>query len=169
MLSMPPATTMFAEPAAMRSQASIAAFMPEPHILLTVVAPTPTDKPAASAACRAGAWPRPAASTQPISASSTASPSSPARASAAQIAAAPSAGAATSFNAPRKPPIGVRAAPMTTIGSEAAMLIVLAGKAIGLPARRGGIKAGSPGNRGAASCLQVGRSTGQGSQMDGSA
>ena len=125
MLSMPPATTIVAEPAATRSWASIAAFIPEPHILLMVVAPTPTAKPAASAACRAGAWPRPADSTQPISASSTASPSRPARASAARIAAAPSAGAGASFNSPRKPPIGVRAAPTTTIGSEAGIVSVL--------------------------------------------
>jgi hypothetical protein len=50
MLSMPPATTNLAEPAAIRSWASIAAFMPEPHTLLTVVAPTLTGRPAASAA-----------------------------------------------------------------------------------------------------------------------
>ena len=34
----------------MRSWASIAAFIPEPHILLTVVAPTPIGRPAPSAA-----------------------------------------------------------------------------------------------------------------------
>ena len=38
MLSMPPATTMSALPAAIVSAAMIAACMPEPHILLTVVA-----------------------------------------------------------------------------------------------------------------------------------
>jgi hypothetical protein len=33
--------------------------MPEPHILLMVVQPTPSGKPAPSAAWRAGAWPWP--------------------------------------------------------------------------------------------------------------
>src|SRR5215831_19075382 len=39
MLSMPPDTTMLAEPALMMSCASMVAFMPEPQTLLTVVAP----------------------------------------------------------------------------------------------------------------------------------
>ena len=39
MLSMPPATMMSLVPASSRSWASIAAFMPEPHILLMVVQP----------------------------------------------------------------------------------------------------------------------------------
>ena len=39
MLSIPPATTIAADPATMASCASIVAFIPEPHILLTVVAP----------------------------------------------------------------------------------------------------------------------------------
>ena len=47
MLSMPPATTTSAEPARRRSLASIAAFMPEPHILLTVVAPAAMRQPGA--------------------------------------------------------------------------------------------------------------------------
>ena len=45
--------------------------MPEPHILLTVVQPAASGRPAPSAAWRAGAWPRPAGSTQPIRTSST--------------------------------------------------------------------------------------------------
>ena len=49
-----------------RLAAMIAACMPEPHILLTVVASTLIGNPAPSAACRAGACPSPAASTQPI-------------------------------------------------------------------------------------------------------
>jgi hypothetical protein len=53
--SMPPATTMSAEPAAIRSWASMVAFMPEPHTLLTVVAPVASGSPALRAACRAGA------------------------------------------------------------------------------------------------------------------
>ena len=72
------------------SCASIAAFMPEPHILLIVVAPVASGSPAPSAAWRAGAWPWPAGSTQPISTSSIASGATPARSTAARIAAAPS-------------------------------------------------------------------------------
>src|SRR5208282_4961419 len=111
MLSMPPATTTSAERARRRSLATIAAFMPEPHILLMVVAPAESGNPAPIAAWRAGAWPRPAGSTQPIRISSTLVAAIPARSTAAAIARAPSAGALTSFRSPRKPPIGVRAAP----------------------------------------------------------
>ena len=68
--SMPPATTMSALPAAMRSCASIVAFMPEPHTLLIVVAPVASGRPAPRMAWRAGAWPWPACSTLPISTSS---------------------------------------------------------------------------------------------------
>ena len=52
------------------SWANIAAFMPEPHILLTVVQPAASGRPAPRAAWRAGAWPSPAGSTQPIRTSS---------------------------------------------------------------------------------------------------
>ena len=121
MLSMPPATTTSAEPARRRSLASIAAFMPEPHILLTVVHPAAIGRPAPSAAWRAGAWPWPAGRTQPIRISSTLSAAIFARSTAAAIARAPSAGAATSFKSPRKPPIGVRAAPTMTMASSACM------------------------------------------------
>jgi hypothetical protein len=44
----------------------IAACMPEPHILFTVVASICFPSPAFSAAWRAGAWPSPAGSTQPM-------------------------------------------------------------------------------------------------------
>ena len=71
MLSMPPATTTLPLPARRPSLASITAFMPEPHILLSVVAGTASGRPAAKPACRAGAWPWPAGSTQPIRSSST--------------------------------------------------------------------------------------------------
>ena len=121
MLSMPPATTTSAEPARRRSCATIAAFMPEPHILLTVVAPAASGSPAPIAACRAGAWPWPAGKTQPIMISSTLSAAIPARSTAAAIARAPSAGAVTSLRSPRKPPIGVRAAPTMTMGSVVLM------------------------------------------------
>ncbi len=61
-------------PAFSRSCASMVAFIPEPHILLIVVQPVVKGKPAPSAAWRAGAWPRPAGSTQPMITSSIASP-----------------------------------------------------------------------------------------------
>ena len=66
MLSMPPATITSADPATSASCAKIAASIPDPHILLTVVASTETGSPALIAACRAGAWPSPAGSTQPM-------------------------------------------------------------------------------------------------------
>jgi hypothetical protein len=50
MLSMPPATTTSAEPATSASNAIIVACMPEPHILLTVVASIDNGRPAPSAA-----------------------------------------------------------------------------------------------------------------------
>ena len=106
---MPPATTTSALPAASKSCPSMAAFMPEPHILFTVVQPASSGSPAASAACRAGAWPWPAGSTQPISTSWTSAAAIPARCTAAEMAAAPSAGAVVSLKSPWNPPIGVRA------------------------------------------------------------
>jgi len=66
MLSMPPATITSAVPAVRASEAIITACRPEPHILLTVVASTCWPRPAPIAACRAGAWPRPAGRTQPM-------------------------------------------------------------------------------------------------------
>ncbi len=66
MLSMPPATIRSAEPAASASAAKIVACMPDPPILLTVVASTWVGSPALIAACRAGAWPSPAGRTHPI-------------------------------------------------------------------------------------------------------
>ncbi len=124
MLSMPPATTTSAEPARKRSVATIAAFMPEPHILLTVVQPAPSGRPAPSEAWRAGACPWPAGRTQPIRTSSTLSAATPARTTAADTARAPSAGAVTSLKSPRNPPMGVRAAPTMTMASPAFMGIV---------------------------------------------
>ena len=48
--SMPPASMMSLLPASSMSVANIAAFMPEPHILLMVVQPAPSGRPAPSAA-----------------------------------------------------------------------------------------------------------------------
>ena len=109
MLSMPPATMISALPAMMVSLAKITACNPDPHILLTVVASTFSGRPAPSAACRAGAWPSPAASTQPMTTRSIFSGSTPARLTVSCTAAAPRAVAFTPDSWPRKLPIGVRA------------------------------------------------------------
>src|SRR5215831_4112591 len=114
---MPPATMTWLMPAASMSCANIAAFMPEPHILLTVVAPVASGKPPPMLAWRAGAWPWPAGSTQPITTSCTCSGLMPARSTAARIAAAPSCGAEKSFSSPWNAPMGVLAAETITIGS----------------------------------------------------
>src|SRR5882672_511963 len=115
--SMPPATMISLVPEARRSWANIAAFIPEPHILLTVVQPAASGRPAPSEAWRAGACPCPAGSTQPMITSCTSSGLILARSTAARIAAAPSSGAAKLLSSPWKPPIGVRAAETITIGS----------------------------------------------------
>src|SRR6476620_6386525 len=113
--SMPPATTTCAEPALIRSCASITAFMPDPQTLLIVVQPAEVGISAAMDAWRAGAWPRPAGSTQPMITSSTWSGAMPACAIAPVIAVAPSIGVGTPVNWPRKEPIAVRLAPTMTI------------------------------------------------------
>jgi len=64
--SMPPATSRLALPASNWSCASITVFMPEPHILVSVVAGTLSGRPAAIRAWRAGAWPMPAIRQQPM-------------------------------------------------------------------------------------------------------
>ena len=90
MLSMPPDSTISAEPALMMSCASMVAFMPEPQTLLTVVAPVASGSLAPRAAWRAGAWPCPAGSTLPMNTSSILSGASFARSSAAPITCEPS-------------------------------------------------------------------------------
>ena len=87
--------------------------MPEPHILLTVVQGTVLGTPAPMEACRAGAWPWPAGSTQPISTSLTSSGFTPARSMAALMAALPSCGAVSGASTPWKLPMAVRAMPTT--------------------------------------------------------
>src|SRR5216110_867429 len=115
--SMPPATMISLVPQARRSCANIAAFIPEPHILFTVVQPVASGRPAPSEAWRAGAWPCPAGSTQPMMTSLTSSAPIFARSTAARMAAAPSSGAAKPLSSPWNAPIGVRAAETMTIGS----------------------------------------------------
>src|SRR5258706_4089365 len=113
--SMPPETTIVAWPEEISSAAIIVAFMPEPHILLMVVAGVALSRPAPSAACRAGAWPCPAWSTLPKIRSSTSLGFTPACSMAALMATAPSCEAVTELNLPCMDPIGVRLAPTMTM------------------------------------------------------
>ena len=113
--SMPPATTMLAEPALIRSCPSMMAFMPEPHTLLRVVAPVETGIPAAIAAWRAGAWPRLAGSTQPMITSETSAAGTPDCSRAAAITVDPRVGDGTPLNWPRKEPMAVRLAAAMTM------------------------------------------------------
>src|SRR5690606_9945198 len=113
--SMPPAPTIEAEPALIRSWPSMIAFMPEPQTLLMVVQPAEVGRPAASAAWRAGAWPRLAGSTQPMITSDTSAAGTPDCSSAAPMAAAPRVGVGTPLNWPRKEPMAVRLAATMTM------------------------------------------------------
>ena len=113
--SMPPATTTLAEPALIRSWASIMAFMPEPHTLLMVVQPAEVGRPAWSDAWRAGAWPRLAGRTQPMITSLTSAGAMPDCSRAALMAMEPSVGEGTPVNWPRKEPMAVRLAPAMTM------------------------------------------------------
>src|SRR5258706_1805296 len=112
---MPPATTTVAWPDDSSWASIIAAFMPEPHILLMVVAGVALSRPAPSAACRAGAWPWPAPRTLPKMRSSTSVGFTPACSIAALMATAPSCEAVTEPNLPCMEPIGVRLAPTMTM------------------------------------------------------
>ena len=77
----------------------------------TVSAPVEAGQPAASAACRAGACPTPAVSTQPMLTCSIAAGSTPARSIAARSATRPERRAPSATRgAPWKAPMGVRAA-----------------------------------------------------------
>ena len=119
MLSMPPATTISAEPAQQEVVGEHRGLHARAAHLVDRRRPADSGSPAPSAAWRAGAWPRPAGRRSPSRISSTLSASIPARSTAAEMARAPSARAGASFKSPRKPPSGVRAAPMMTMGSVA--------------------------------------------------
>ena len=106
--SMPPATTTRGRRWRSPARASITAFSPDPHTLLMVSAATWSDSPPRSAACRAGAWPRPAETTLPMMHSSTTRGSMPARRTASRTTSAPSCGAVKSLSAPRNLPVGRR-------------------------------------------------------------
>src|SRR5690554_2554770 len=115
MFSMPPAIMMLLVPALIWSWAMMTACMPEPHILLMVVQPLLSGIPAARDACRAGAWPRPAGSTQPMMISCISAGCRPARSMAALMETAPSSGERTELKEPIMPPIGVLAEPAITM------------------------------------------------------
>src|SRR5690606_12900148 len=91
------------------------ALMPAPPSLLMVVAPAAWGMPAPRGAWRAGAWPRPAGSTQPMTTSSTWSAARLACASAPSMAVAPRVGVGTPVNWPRNEPMAVRLAPTMTM------------------------------------------------------
>src|SRR5579885_370793 len=116
--SMPPATTTVAEPALIRSWPNMIAFMPKQQTLLMVVQPTELGIPAAREACRAGAWPKLAGSTQPMITSETSFPATPDCCNAARMAVAPSVGVGTPVNWPSMEPIAVRLAPTITTESD---------------------------------------------------
>src|SRR6056297_600228 len=111
MFSMPPAIMMLLVPALIWSWAMITACMPEPHILLMVVQPELSGMPEAHDAWRAGAWPRPAGSTQPMITSWTSAGWRPERSMAALMEVAPRSGERTELREPIMPPIGVLADP----------------------------------------------------------
>src|SRR3954447_18165240 len=93
------------------------AFMPEPQTLLMVVAPVASGSFAPRAACRAGAWPWPAGSTQPMNTSSIRSGVSFARSTAAPITWLPRLWALNGERSPWNLPSGVLAAETMTTGS----------------------------------------------------
>ena len=93
-------TAISADPARIRSQPNIVAFIPDPHILFMVVAPTLVGTLAPMAACRAGACPCPAGKTQPIKTSETSSGGTPARPKADSMATEPNLGAETDAREP---------------------------------------------------------------------
>ena len=97
MFSMPPAIIICWLPALMLSYALRIACNPEAHILLIVTHGVWIERPAAIAACRAGAWPNPAVNTQPILTPSILETSSLVVAKQALIAAAPSSGVGVSL------------------------------------------------------------------------
>ena len=110
MFSMPPATATSTSPQAIACAAKITVLSPEPQTLLTVVQGVLLSRPAPIAAWRAGAWPMPAARTQPMYNSPTSPAPTLARSRAARMAMAPSSVAGTLEREERKEPIGVRAA-----------------------------------------------------------
>src|SRR4029079_2759382 len=104
MFSIPPATTILASPSATACEAMMTVWILDPQTLLTVTAPTDCGMPAPIDACLAGAWPRPALSTQPIYTTSTDAGDKLIRCNAAAIDRLPSWVADTDLNRPLKLP-----------------------------------------------------------------
>src|SRR6056300_1374224 len=102
----------------------MAALIPEPHILLIVVAPAVLGIPAPIAACLAGACPIPAGRTHPITTSSISSGLMLAFLIAPFIAILPKSGAFSVDKLPWKLPIGVLAIPVITICSLFIILLL---------------------------------------------
>jgi hypothetical protein len=119
MLSMPPATTISAEPALHAGHAPIMVSLHAGAADLVDGGGAGGIGQAARRACRLarrGLALRPAGSTQPISTSSMDSGLAPARSRAARMAAAPSSGARTPASPPWNFPSGVRTALAMTMG-----------------------------------------------------
>ena len=108
--SIPPATTTSASPIRISRRANITAWRPEPHTLLTVMAPVETGKSALITHWRAGACPMPAERTLPMIIRSTSSGFAPARRTASRTATAPRSEADRAEKAPWNVPMGVRTA-----------------------------------------------------------
>src|SRR5664279_5681918 len=144
MLSMPPTTITSDVPATSASCARIAASIAEPHILFTVVHPVDIGRPAFNAACRAGAWPCPAASTQPKIALSTSAGAMPARSTAALMATAPRSLAASDLGAVAIKAAVERAGIAPADVDKAIFGCVLAAGQGQAPARQAALKAGLP-------------------------
>ena len=114
MFSIPPATTISASPALIRSAAILTQLRPDPQTTLRVTAGVSIGSPALIEACLATFCPRPAWITQPIRTSSTCSGLTPARLSASLITIEPSSAAGVPLSAPPILPIAVLHAPANT-------------------------------------------------------
>ena len=114
MFSIPPATTISASPALIRSAAMLTQLRPEPQTTLIVTAGVSIGRPALIEACLATFCPSPAWITHPISTSSTISGLTPARLSASLITIEPSSAAGVLLRAPPILPIAVLTAPAKT-------------------------------------------------------
>src|SRR4051794_37191604 len=112
--SIPPVTTTSTSPARIIESAISTARIEDAHTLFTVSAGTSIGSPAATAACRAGAWPAPAWSTWPMITYSTSLPSRPTRSSAERMTTEPSSVAERFAKPPPRRPNGVRTAETMT-------------------------------------------------------
>src|SRR4051794_20502896 len=113
--SIPPVTTTSTSPARIIESAISTARIEDAHTLFTVSAGTSIGSPAATAACRAGAWPAPAWSTWPMITYSTSLPSRPTRSSAERMTTEPSSVAERFAKPPPRRPNGVRTAETMTV------------------------------------------------------